>query len=341
MRSHISSRLSSLLARAIRAPAIAIGAAFSILAGATCDRRPSPNDDREQAVMATAQQESLRSVYFGRFRADVPRTAVPKSHHFTLRGVSIDEEPLSATEEEYAERWKAHVDSVRRLEDLDTGRRSAILNDGELFPGVRALVYHDAQFGPPFVQVDAVLRADGRATWFRVGARRSVEDLRQQIRELVDARAPRDPVNNATTRGAFYTEWSVFRLTPGPNERALLSLTDHGSSIDIEFETQSVGRVDERGLLGRVDDLMRDWASEAPLETDRSGVREVAGLKGEEVIGRVTNDKHQRTFFKWEYRGTARSATAPSFSIEMEAKNTSRASATSLWEAILSSVRPN
>ena len=72
----------------------------------------------------------------------------------------------------------------------------------------------------------------------------------------------------------------------------------------------------------------------------RLAKREVAGMKGEESILRISEDGEKTFMFTWEFNGKEDSGEYPTTTIEMEAPDSRLDEKIAIWDAVLDSMKP-
>ena len=115
----------------------------------------------------------------------------------------------------------------------------------------------------------------------------------------------------------------------------------HPLELKLEFKTTAVHKVSESGLVDRLAaSLAMNFAPGVDIDKLRTGKRNVAGLHGEEVIFRGTQDSKSELSFTWLFTGKADSGDAPKISIEMEAPDGRVEEKLKAWDTILNSIKP-
>jgi hypothetical protein len=106
--------------------------------------------------------------------------------------------------------------------------------------------------------------------------------------------------------------------------------------MDFRHKIESMGLIEKtRGLLAAA-----AFQTGGSISKIRLGKREMAGMKGEESILRITEDREKTLLFTWEFNGKEDSGEYPTTTIKMEAPDGNLDEKTKIWDAVLDSMKP-
>jgi len=164
-----------------------------------------------------------------------------------------------------------------------------------------------------------------------------------------------DQINYATTVGqisnkliikpqpSFYLSHGAIDLSYKHKEEAYSRFEKHPLDpyLKLEVEIKVVEKVEETNLIERLSaSLLSNFAPGVNIDKIRTESREVAGLNGEEVVIRGTEEDDSNLIFSWRFPGVKNSATAPEILIKMDSKDGDLEAKLALWDDILNSFKP-
>jgi hypothetical protein len=142
----------------------------------------------------------------------------------------------------------------------------------------------------------------------------------------------------------FYLQHGLINLPYLEQEESYVRFEGHPLSLVLEIKTEmDIGY--NRETMGLID-RTRGMLAAAAFETGgsmsklRLAKREVAGMKGEESILRISEDGEKTIMFTWEFNGKEDSGEYPTTTIEMEAPDGKLDEKIAIWDAVLDSMKP-
>ncbi len=177
--------------------------------------------------------------------------------------------------------------------------------------------------------------------WFEyAGLLNAKEQIKDWILDIARAYKIIDPAAPAPKENGFYLEHGYIALPYLEQEETYARFEGHPLELKLEFTTRAVHEVSESSLVERLAaSLAMNFAPGVDVDKLRTGKRSVAGLNGEEVIFRGTQDGKSELSFTWLFTGKADSGNAPKISIEMEAPDGHVEEKMRVWDAILDSIK--
>jgi hypothetical protein len=106
--------------------------------------------------------------------------------------------------------------------------------------------------------------------------------------------------------------------------------------MDFRHERETMGLIEKtKGMLAAA--ALEPGVSMSKIRLDK---REVARMKGEESILRMSEDGRKTLEFTWEFNGKEDSGEYPTTTIEMESPDGNLNEKTKIWDAVLDSMKP-
>ena len=167
------------------------------------------------------------------------------------------------------------------------------------------------------------------------------EDLVGDFTEIARAYKPISPHYDPPQKNWFFLEHGAIMLPYLEQEETYARFEGHPLDVKLEVKTTAVHKVSDSGLVDRLSaSLAMNFAPGVDVDKIRTGKRTAAGLNGEEVIFRGTQNGESELSFTWLYTGQVDSGDAPKISIEMEAPDGKVDEKLKLWDALLNSFKP-
>jgi len=300
----------------------------------------------------TAQKEN-QSYRLGRFSIEVPKNIKQAIVKYVVDYAEIDEVPWLDQNNHILERekeWSARLKTINNMtppegvEQIIIGEKDFTVN------GIwsKGIAYRG---DPKFKQVTTwhVLIDTGLlGVWINIdGTDDNNEKLVQAIKNIVGSY--RSPVNNISNTVSikegpgFYLQYGALDLPFQFDERVYTRFEGHplDQYLKLKVEMNVVEEIEETNLIQRLSiALVGNFAPGVSIDQIRSDQREVAGLKGDEVILRGTESDDSNLIFSWRFPGEKDSATAPEILIKMDSKDGDLDEKLELWDSILNSFKP-
>lgn len=298
----------------------------------------------------------MKTHYIGRFSIAVPYEMKLAVRTAELRYVEIDEilwpKDVNHEQARNAE-WKKLMSDIKKLTPpLHTGKVILRIQD---FPGTgnwaRGAFYHKNGDAPD--EATWFLLADtGSVTLWLKGDSTLVEDeintnrMANNINNIVrnyNAQDMRKFVGQHQDN-RFYLKHGVINLPYLEQEESYIRFEGHPLDLVLDIKMEmDVGYYRETvGLIEKTKGMLAEAALEPGLSISkiRLGKREIAGMKGEESILRMSEDGDKTLKFIWEFNGKEDSGEYPTTTIEMEAPDGKLDEKIAIWDAVLDSMKP-
>lgn len=304
---------------------------------------------------AASESSTTSPFYFGRFRMHLPYDVEVRGQQVAVQDMTIREFswPVDSAGRRAVDAfdavWDARVqelraDPMRRPRDVP----DVIFRTLQVAPGVRLMLRYDDRHGAEARYVE-VLADNGSpvGAWVRINYDVSIDPTADQIAvELVPpvARAyrpqPRKELRDESI-DAFHLRDGAVVLPYDHQESVQTQLRVERLNAEINIELETTRRAEEEGLIARWRGMRRMTAVAPDLasSTVRARKRTVAGLRGEEVVGVLSEPGESATLtLTWEYAGQADSGERPSLQISMTSDDSDRDVKLAYWDRLLETI---
>jgi hypothetical protein len=294
--------------------------------------------------------DARTSIRLGRFRLEMPDVLQPTSEWYELLGVELELGPWPQEQgAAYDRLWRERIEEVEAGVDQGSNRRTRIVEEGKLVPGMRVVVYEGPFDMPEPLTAEALLRVDDSALWLRLSGR-TASEMKQVLARLHASLRP------ASRRAEWQHEPDLFHVGPhafavppgaggelaevafrgsvrsAGGEARSVEMSAAFETTDAPEETTLLQRSELPGCLGRLLSI--------GLREFRAGSRVVGGLPGQEQIVGFSRKPTSEVLFQWEYVGEAGSPLRPRGEIDLRGAVIDLPMLTELWDRVLDSVRP-
>lgn len=300
----------------------------------------------------TEHQEETITYGAGRFVIDIP-ASMQFSGIYSLQGREIKETLLAEDESDQhtLTEWQSHLQRIYQTKP-PRGRDNALIDAVEI-TGIgqwckASLYYHDPE-DFEFGSFDLLCHQGTTCVWIKAWDKKlAAKDIVYEISTDL-ARAYRPPTEGEERvavlpdKDAFYLRCGAIDLPFEYEEGVDIVFRGHplDSGLSLEIETNVVQEVYSAGLLERfAAAIATNYAPGVKVEKVRAGKRTVAGLKGEELIVRGTEDGKTAFNFQWDYPGRENDSHHPRLGLMMDSKDGRLEEKLALWDAVLNSLRP-
>jgi len=293
----------------------------------------------------------------GRFVVDIP-AAMSFAGGYHLRNRKIEEVIWRDTDTEKAaeQAWEKRLTEIEAMPPPQGVEKALIeiIDVPDIQKWCRAVFYYgdplDTELpGIPLKGYLDILCHTGRTDlWITSYGKSSAKDF--MYRKSTDiARAYRAPEKRfdraeiVDGRDAFYLRYGAVDLPFEYKESVDIVFREHAldDRLKIHIMTWVVHEESKIGLLERAaNSLMMKLVGDLKIEKLRAGRRTVAGLPGEELIERFTENGRSTLSFTWMHLGKKDSAHWPRVVVDMESRDGHLEEKLDLWDAILNSLRP-
>lgn len=254
-------------------------------------------------------------------------------------------DPDLPIEEAFEREWKRRIAEIEKLDrhrNVDAvilGKRAVKTAVGE----VRGVLYHGNSTFDDELNWDLLLKTDESLVWFRSKGMQEFQSyLFEILVDLVRAYRKAPEPQTGHTYPWYHLKSGVLSLPFAGEEEAKLRLTNHPlfTELTIEVATTHAAEMEKslRDSLSWGKRLGYFFGFGVRMHPVRNRYRNLAGLKGEEVVFRSEAKDEETTYtFNWRYRGENGSMSRPEIDIEMEAKAGDLPRKLALWDEMLDS----
>jgi len=167
--------------------------------------------------------------------------------------------------------------------------------------------------------------------------------MSNNIENLCNSYHKTDSVSIPNDNG-FHLQHGIIALPYSWQEASHACFENHSSNfvltIDMEMDSrhyrETMGLIEKtKGMLATA--ALQTTGSMSKIRLDK---REVAGMKGEESILRITEHGEKTLLFNWEFNGKEDLGEYPTTHIEMEAPDGNLDEKIKIWDAVLDSMKP-
>ena len=298
----------------------------------------------------------MKSHYIGRFVIAVPTDMKPAVLTASLRYVKIDEIlwPRDIVHEQARNaEWNKFMAHINELSPpIHTDKVVLRIED---FHGVcnwaRGIFYHkngdaaDEATWSMLADTGMIalwLKGDSTLVEYEFSSNRMADNIKNILRNY-NARNVKNFVGQQLGNN-FYLQHGRINLPYLEQEESYARFEGHPLSLvleikmemDVGYHRETVGLIEKtKGML--VQAAIEPGISISKIRLDK---RQVAGMKGEEAILRMS-DKDKTTYmFIWEFNGREDSGEYPTTTIEMESPDGNRDEKIKIWDAVLDSMKP-
>ncbi len=287
----------------------------------------------------------------GRFCLDVPDTLGRTGDGYQLQHLSV-EETLWKDPDDKARNgvWEARLARIRALEAQRErpGHVHGTILEKRSFDSIAAqgVLFH--RFAVPEISTwGALMRRGPVDVWLQIdGDSDRQQDWAARLMEVAGAYRLPEAREKLPARGKdwFYLREGMVALPMKYMEEAKVRFESAPLDLKIEFSTKTINKAKRRGLMDAFAGAMAAFGSALTAEENivpqKVRSRKVAGLKGEEMILRMSDKHEQRLHCLWEYPGEVKSGSHPRMVIELDGDLEQEEALLALWEKLLDSVRP-
>jgi len=284
----------------------------------------------------------------GRFVVDIP-ASMTFAGGYSFQGRKI-EEIVWQDEEDALNIWNNHIEKISRRE-APQGMSSALIEEREIAGiGVwcKTVLYFNEPLDPHYGAMDLLVNTGPTGLWIKawdkkLSAKETIYEISTDIARAYRAPEKRfDRVEVVDGSDAFYLRYGAVDLPFEYKESVDIVFREHAldDRLKIHIMTWVVHEESKIGLLERAaNSLMMKLVGDLKIEKLRSGRRTVAGLPGEELIEKFTENGRNTLSFTWMHLGKKDSAHWPRVVVDMESRDGHLEEKLDLWDAILDSMR--
>ena len=293
--------------------------------------------------------EPTRTCGVGRFVVDIPAT-MKFAGGYSIRTCRIEEFVWDNLhdQKEVTAAWDARIAKIETITP-PKGKDTAIIEirdfsqEGFL---CKSILYNKEPLDPDYGYLTLLVKKGPVGLWIQTDGKLVAKDIIYDVgTEVARAyRAPEKRFDRAAVidgRDAFYLRYGAVDLPFEYKESVDIVFREHAldDRLKIHIMTWVVHEENKIGLLERAaNSLMMKLVGDLKIEKLRSGQRTVAGLPGEELIERFTENGRSTLSFTWMHLGKKDSAHWPRVVVDMESRDGRLEEKLYLWDALLDSM---
>lgn len=288
-----------------------------------------------------AVAEGFSRFWLGRFAVSLPQECQLQSHAYKINQVYVEEFRWPRAENAYTVLWQNRLGEIG---DADSGNGN-IVEQGELRPGVQAVVYHPLANGE-LLRGETLRRHGDNGVWYKLelaASDTSPKAIKERLATISDAYTPlNEPVTPAGDW--FYTRHGAVQLPYHGWEHVSLCWRGHALGLRVKALVLTAQETTANELVARFNAFTNDPAFAAmrsQIQKLRAGERKVAGLAGEEVaFVNLQQGSRLGLVCEWQYGGQRDSGKQPQFSLSLDTPAGQVEEKLALWDKILETCEP-
>ena len=300
----------------------------------------------------TVQQEN-QNYRLGRFSIDVPsymHQAILSNKVFYTDIKTFAWENKLKHIDERNNLWNERVLKIKSLTPPDDVKEIVIdtmdFSSDEYW--AKGVFYHGNSISKEHAGWDVLIDNGKYGVWLKVSGDREKNNIMIKVLNIViksyrTSTKKSDTLTTTRKKLGYYLKYGFLDMDYKEQERTYSRFEGHplDKYLKLKIEIEAVDKVEETNLIQRLSlSLAGNFAPGISIDEIRSEQREVAGLKGEEVIIRGTEEDDSNLIFSWRFPGEKDSATAPEILIKMDSKDGDLDEKIELWDSVLNSFKP-
>ena len=310
------------------------------------------NQNNGKTAMAKTKEQTI-TYGVGRFVISIPVSMQYRGGTYSLRGRNIEEVvwPDKDADKAAEHAWEKRIEEIKSLPSPE-GVDSALIEVKEIEDNrkwCKAALYFNEPIDPDYGALDVLLNSGMTGVWIKakdkkITAKSIVYEIATEIAKAY--RPPTQRLGKAAVLmnlDAFYLEHGAIDLPFEYKESVDIGFKGHklDDKLELSIETYVVQEIQQTGLIDRLSAaIAAKFSPGVKVEKIRTKKRKVAGLEGEEVIIRGTEEGKTALNFQWNYPGRENAGHYPEIIIIMDSQDARLEEKIALWDAILDSMHP-
>ena len=309
--------------------------------GGSATKNHNHSDNGENLVMKT--------YYMGRFALDVPVEMKQAVQAHTFRYARIEEFmwPQSVNKDNARQNnWNERLAAINKLKAPRGIKKVLIksINSDSTTNWYKGALYYGSYVSSKEAKWGVMIDDGAVGIWGEISGLVKYEDyMRRDLLEILSAYRIRGVENQAGHEGNWYhLKYGSINLPYMEQEKTYARFEGDPLDLKLEVEMKEAHKVEKLRLAERLAaSIATSYAPGVDVDKIRSGGREAAGLKGEELVMRMSaSGEDTQIQFIWEYHGEAESGERPKIQITMETPDGRLDEKLKVWDAILDSFKP-
>lgn len=294
---------------------------------------------------------NMRTYPMGRFSISVPIEFERTSQSHRFRGCNIEEflwHQNSNREQAGKRVWDNHLSEIHKLRKPD-GVDKLIIDSRKIsnFKSfAEGVFYYGNYISARRGNWDILVDKGQTGVWLKYrGDLKAKEEMLNWVIDIVKAYRTYPPNNPSSLPSGnwYYTKYGAINLPFFEQEQTEASFYYRPLDLKLKIEMNDTHTEEapDEGLIGRTTAVITTgYAAGVDIERIRSRKREIAGLKGEEEVDRMTSKDGTELDFGWRYAGEKNSGERPEILITMDSPDGNLDEKLKIWDAILDSLQP-
>ena len=285
-------------------------------------------------------QQGMKTYYMGRFAIDVPaefKLAV-QSQKIRYAEVSDFRWKSSDRAKERDALWANKIAEIKKL-PKPKSKKQIIIDEKNLKSigfWAKAVEYYGDQYVSENSYWTVLVDFGDVGMWLTVDG----EDNDMSIKNLTNILTHYDYGLNRVPRESFCLNYGKIIL-PYLEQEKTYARFEGPMEMVLRIKMAETHKVEEKGVMDRlVASMAVNFAPGVDVDKIRSGKRTVAGLAGQEIITRMSDNDSTELFFAWDYQGKENSGEYPEIKIGLESPDGNLEEKLKIWDKLLDSFRP-
>ncbi len=286
-------------------------------------------------------EHKMKTYYMGRFAIDLPEDfkLEIQSQKLSYAEVSDFKWKDKDRDKERNALWSNKIEEIKKLEVPD-GKKQVIIEDvnfPKLGKWAKGVLYYGDYISPRRLFWTVLVDYGTAGVWLKISGIKN----EQLINHFSDLLSRYQHGHNELTQNSFCLRHGRIELAYEEQESTYARFAGPmGMKLEIDMsETHEVEKVGILESLAAA--LATNFAPGIDVEKIRGHKRTVAGLKGEELVNRITEATGPELYFGWKYLGKEDSGEHPEIEITIdESPDSNLEEKLKIWDAALDSFRP-
>lgn len=303
-----------------------------------------------EKIMAKEPQDNLSQseIPLGRFTITVPPTLTLAASKYVVHHTRVSvldwtkEENPQLARDAYWQGRLSHIKGLRKPKGVD----DIIIEEKDFQTNTKwtkGVLYYSSYIYKKEVTWEVLQDFETHGVVYTIGGTIDrIDKINMALLEVMDSFKfiPADSVAPDTKGPKFQLINGVVKLPYIDDEQLYFRLENEDKSIKFEINMKVVHKVEKTNIIERLSaSLASNFAPGVSIDKIRTNQRAVAGLEGDEVVMRGTEDGDSSLSFAWRFNGEKKSAIAPRFSMEMETEDGNLEEKLELWDSLLDSIK--
>jgi len=296
----------------------------------------------------------MKTYLIGRFSIDVPINMKLVDRESKLRLTELREffwQRNSDRDSIRSEAWNARIAEIKKLRP-PADKKMALIETRD-FPGLgkwaKGVFYYDNYMLAKEAKWDLLIDYGPIGVWLETDSAivdpNNINKMVRNITNIANAYQyiPTQSSTHLYPEDAYHLTHGYINLPYRWQETSKTCFYFHPLSLRLEIEMNDTHTEEapDEGLIGRTTAVITTgYAAGVDIERIRSRKREIAGLKGEEEVDRMTGIDGTELDFGWRYAGEKNSGERPEILITMDSPDGNLDEKLKIWDAILDSLQP-